>query len=56
MKPILTLCLLLLAACDGGPETNSGVTAEEAVALNEAERMLDEPAETGDVLVSGNAQ
>lgn len=34
--------LLALAGCDAGTDTNnSGVTAEEAAALNETENMLD---------------
>jgi hypothetical protein len=34
--------LVLLSACGGGEEVNnSGVTAEESLALNEAENMLD---------------
>lgn len=34
---------MMLAACGGGLPDNSGVTAEEALALNEAEAMLDAP-------------
>ena len=31
----------LLTACGGGDDSNSGVTAEESVALNDTENMLD---------------
>lgn len=38
----LAACVLL-AACGDGLAENSGVTAEESLALNEAEAMLDAP-------------
>lgn len=47
------LAALALAAC-GQQDRNSGVTAEEARALDETEAMLDE-AEIGDLPVTGEA-
>lgn len=45
------LAAIMIAGCGDGIEENSGVTADEAAALNEAEAMLDEPAETGELPV-----
>lgn len=56
MKSVPALCaLVLLTACGGGIEENSGVTAEEAAALDETEAMLDEPAQTGELPVTSDA-
>jgi hypothetical protein len=35
------IALALLTACNGSDDANSGVTAEESLALNEVENMLD---------------
>lgn len=51
--------LMALVACGDQVPENSGVTAEEAEALNEAEAMLDEsadPAETGELPVKDSSE
>jgi hypothetical protein len=64
MKRMIGLmpALILLGACGEKPQPDSGVTAEEAAALNETENMLDMPSgddiaaeagNSGDLLVTG---
>ncbi len=57
------MLLSLLGACGERQAPDSGVTAEEAAALNETENMLDAPSEdeiaaeagnSGDLLVTGD--
>lgn len=40
--PVILVVLGLLGGCGEKPANDSGVTAEEAQALNETEKMLDE--------------
>lgn len=57
----ILLASALLASCGEGKAPDSGVTAEEAEALNETENMLDAPDDpvaaeagnSGDLLVTG---
>lgn len=47
IRPVPVALLALLGACGDGLSENSGVTAEESLALDEAEAMLDEPSGSG---------